>query len=542
MRLEAKRNVSAHSDEFVIVTENLLMHIVQGKANAVRGAKAADAKTPEPATPPKKIQAAPVTGKAAGRSLPKLASKASPSRKGAAPSGKPGVKPPARLPPDGGAEPGPTGAKPKKRKRQPLDIRARQVVVNVERVGSKSRPVQAWAAGKVLVTQTPAHSDDRPIEIRGHELQFVRKPNGDVMKIDGSAQSEARILSTDFELVGRRQIVLNEEENFIQVSGAGLLITESESDLLGESIDQSQKVRIDWTKSMHFDGRLAQFRGDVVAQQQDAKILCERMDVTFSERIDFRESRGRAGRPRNRKSRIDVVDCDVVERVYDTKRDRNGKWDRKSAMGCAFLRYDNKHGAFEATGPGFVLIVEPNRAERNEAGRLVPPENRYQVTKIKYDGKMNANQRTKTVKFFDQIFILHTPTNDLEKDIDEDDLPPDGMTIRAADVAEMSERKANDGKSHRDFQAKGNVRVRARDYWGQSERLSYDKQKDLLVFDSDGDGEAHFYRRERVGAEATHMPAKSIMFYRATKKVRVNATEGFDWLEVGPDTERKLNR
>lgn len=488
VKLEAMRNVSAKFENLVVVTDNLMMDVVHLKERPTAGGAAAkEAENPsESKAPPPAAEARrpPVLKTAQARTERKVDD-------------------------------------------EPLDVRAKRVAVVVEREGSTSRPIKAWAEGDVLVSQPSVRPDQQPVEIRGQTLDFNRTPEGDVLKVGGGEQRLAFIHTPELTLAGRRFVRLDEVANAVDVSGSGYLLRTSENDLTGKKADKPQVLRVDWDKQMHFDGKLASFAGGVKAQQGTAEIHCQNMDVAFDVKVDFREIRRSKDRRKKSPAKIESIDCDKDVIVYDGER-KDGLFVRHVTTRAPELHYDNLFRVAEAKGPGQVQIIEKGQSRLDAAGRPAPPKANFQLTTVRFQGAMRADQASQNIKFFDQVHIVHSPVDRLDEAIDENRLHPDGMILDALDHAIIAMIEKEDGKKYRDFQASGNVKVQSRDYWGQGDQISYDQQKDLLVFSGSAAQKALFFRQTSPGERPEEYPARTIRYWRSLNRIVTDSAEGFN--------------
>ncbi|QDU62664.1 hypothetical protein Pan216_35310 [Planctomycetes bacterium Pan216] len=493
VKLEATGNVSSHSDDMTVLTESLGMDIVHR----------APARTEKKSQAPKEPTEAPAKKVARG----------------------PASKPKAN------EESKPIPREEPKRKQEPLDVRAKRVVLIVEQAGNRTTPISAWAEGDVLVTQTPTDADKDAFEIRGQVLQFERKAEGDIVEVGGSNKRLAFIKSTELTLAANQKINLDETRNRVQVTGRGYLTIVNDNDLTGKKRDRPGVVRVDWDRSMDFDGKLATFEGSVVAHQDTAEIHCAIMDVAFDQRLNFRALRENKNRKKT-KYRIETIDCDKDVIVYDGQRQGN-LVTRYVTLRSRELHYDNLFHQAIATGPGDVQVVE-RRPPRDKAGK---PQSPFLMTWVSFTGEMRANNENKTSKFFDDIHIVHAPIGQLDERINPNELPPGSMMVEAADSAEMGQWEDDDGKKFRDFRAEGNVRVEARgEYWGQCDRLSYSEQLDRLVFASVQRHKAQFYRQMRVGEKPVEFRAREIKFWRTSGKISTTGSDGFHGFDISPNS------
>ena len=168
---------------------------------------------------------------------------------------------------------------------------ARTVSIFVEKIGSESRPVRAYAEGSVKVSQPPKSPEDRPLEIIGNILEFERKSDGDVMTVKGTDKGFAEIRSADMKMSRRHTIVLNESTNHVDIAGPGFLTMNTSSSLTGKKLTEAIPAEVKWDDLMNFDGRIAYFEGKVLATQEEAEIHSHTMEVTFDRKIDFKSLR-----------------------------------------------------------------------------------------------------------------------------------------------------------------------------------------------------------------------------------------------------------
>jgi lipopolysaccharide export system protein LptA len=418
----------------------------------------------------------------------------------------------------------------------PLDVRANSVVVVVERQDSRATPTRAWAEGQVQVTQAARRPDDEPLRVHGQKLEFERRPAGDVLDVFGSAQTWARIEATEMTLAAKQRIHLDETTNRIHVTGVGYLnLKEVGNDLTAKPQQVPKPLRIDWDKSMDYDGKFAVFDGGVRAQQGPAEVRCQFMEVTFERHTVFKEMRQRReGNPADQSQIVTVV-CDKDVVVYDQEI-QDHTTVRYTSMRVAELQYNNLEGTLHASGRGrgVVRVIEPNPPRRDAQGRLVPPALPFHMTQVTFLGELRANNKQHLAKFLDNVRIVHAPIAQPDQVPDEDRLGPDSMTVSARDFAEMMIVENVDGAKHRDFRAAGNVRVQSREFSATCDRLSYSGAKDQLVFESNSGRKARFYKQDRIGAPATVSVARRVEYSRQTGDVKTDETEGFQSLDVQP--------
>lgn len=481
IKLEAEGNVSADAAAYAVVTETLLLDILH---------------------PRQELKAPPVNDATAA----------------AAPVEKPAI---AEAPP----QPSPVAQEaspPAESTENPLVIHALRVSIVVEKLGSQSRPVSAWAEGKVRVTQSPKDPLDRPLQIQGEQMEYKRKVAGDVIAVSGSEGNRACIQSTDMYLEGRHRIVMDEGANRVDVGGPGILRLEARNTLTGRKTVDKEPVHIDWNKSMTFDGKIAFFEGDVKARQTDAEVRCQSLQATFDKRMDFRQSKeGRASDKSKDKAVIEYADCDVDVQVLDRVIE-DGKVKQQMRITAPELRFDNIEGTVSVSGPGNVTIVEPSGSNAESANGPPLP---FQVSMIDFAERMLGNRNNKVVKFYGGVHIVHSPVRDPAEPIHEDKLHEAGFIVNSG-RAEMGESQSPQGQRYRLFTAQENVKVQAQGYWATCARLSYDQQKETLTFAAEQDRFAYFHRQLRPGQSPETFSARQIVYDRRSQEIRTDGSQG----------------
>jgi lipopolysaccharide export system protein LptA len=549
IKLEAEGAVSFHSPQAVCVSETLLMDILNRRVPPPARVLAAT-ESPAPSSPasgaanvpstliPKKedVPAAPTPGGPADQ--PVIAQQ--PGTDVAEPVAAVSPKPPEGRAPLAGAVAGPGSNGPGEAANAgpPVSIEARMVALVVERVGSESRPVSAWAEGSVKVSQPPKNPGDRPLEVIGNQLEFQRHAEGDVISIRGTEESYAEIRMSDQILAAKHRILLNEAANKVEIGGPGYLTMQTSNSLSGQSSTQPMPIRVDWQELMNFDGKIAYFEGKVIAKQENNEIHSRTMEVTFDQKINFRARRNPSGDGSGSKPSIENVFCEGSVEAYSREM-KDQVLLRQSRLMSDQIRFDNVEGTVSIDGQGSVTIVEPNRPKKKDSG---PPALPFRVTFVEFADRLTGGQASQTVKFFGNVNILHLPVADPSQEIDRDALPPEGFEI-VARSAEMSQSQEAKGQKFRLFSARDNVKVRSKDYSATCGRVSFDEQKSLLVFEGEQDRPAYFRKEGKPGQNSPTIAARTIRLNQETGEIQTDGSEGFNAMDLGgPGAKRTSSR
>ena len=500
LRLEAEGNVSFHSEKVDVGAETLIMHILNRRPD-VAAAKPAE-------------EAAPKDMKEGVAAAPAIAP-ATPRKR-------------ANEPKDALAD---AQVRKPEEPESSLNLTARTVTIVVEKIGSNSRPVSAWAEGNVKVSQPPKNPEDRPLEIVGNLLEYERKADGDVMTIKGTDKSFAEIRSADMMMAARHAIVLNESTNRVEIAGPGYLTMNTSASLNGKKLEKPLPARVEWDDMMNFDGRIAYFEGKVVATQETAEMHSHTMEVTFDRKIEFKQLRAGEKKTKEKEPAAESVYCERDVEVYNREME-NGALVRQTRVLSQQLRFDNIEHEMMIDGTGNITIVEPSKPRKDGRGRMVPPELPFRVTIVEFGERMTGQEVSKTIKFYGGVKIVSVPVADPGKAIDESALPEEGFIINSRQ-AEMAVTQEQDGKKFQLFNASENVVLEARDYRATCGRLGFDEQKGWLVLDGERDRAARLHRQTKAGQPPESFAGKTIRLNPATKEIRTDGSEGINSLELG---------
>src|SRR5207302_8748554 len=82
---------------------------------------------------------------------------------------------------------------------------------------------------------------------------------------------------------------IDQDANKAWVEGLGLMEMISESSLQGGKLKKPELLKVVWNDSMFFDGRIAEFHGGVMAEQEHTGVLCQSMQVFLDRPVSLKE-------------------------------------------------------------------------------------------------------------------------------------------------------------------------------------------------------------------------------------------------------------
>lgn len=411
------------------------------------------------------------------------------------------------------------------RTRKPLDLRARSVEAHVVRSGSKNDLEKLWCEGDVRVHQDPATPEEKGVNIHGEALKLLAHADGNVLTVHGE---RAKVQLDKLTILGPI-VNIDQQQNKAWVNGAGLMQLPSNTSFEGTRLAKPSELTIHWKKSMFFDGQLAQFHGEVRAEQEQSTLQGESLQVQLDRRVSFKdEERGKET------ARVDKLVCDQDVRVQEAVREA-GRLVSFKRIDAQVLNLDNdkEDGHLNAAGPGVVYLMQ-----QGTRGELMPPagprpsppaaardpqaEQEMKLTRVYYRGRLFARNGTRTAKFFDGVEVIHVPAEDPDAPVDVDRLPPGGMYLRAEQLEVRSKRLA-DTKTSQELEASRKVFVQAPEFYAQADVAKYDESKDLLVFEGKP---ARLYKVERPGDRPREIKGEKILYERRTNHVKVERAHG----------------
>ncbi len=237
-----------------------------------------------PAAPPASKPGAPVAAAADGPAKPAPA--------GAA--GHEAVKPAAP-----GAVPAPaadTAAEPEPPR--PVSLSARSVYVWVLRCDQTNQLEKLQADGYVEVHQDPAKGDEKGVDVEGEHLDMTYHPEGNMLVVSSEGNEHedlAKLRMEGIYIIGP-EINIDQAANKAWVNGAGAMTMESKADFQGKPLTKPVPLTIYWKKEMFFTGKHALFTEAVQADEDDSRLACQNLRVSFDRPISLKEG-NRGGPP-----------------------------------------------------------------------------------------------------------------------------------------------------------------------------------------------------------------------------------------------------
>jgi hypothetical protein len=400
--------------------------------------------------------------------------------------------------------------------RKPIHLRARRVDAQVLRAGSKNELQEVFTEGSVHVHQDGTKPEDKGIDIQGEMLNLVRFPQGDVLVVFGDSRGPAQLQLGELFLAGPK-VTINQRDNMAEVEGVGAMHLPSNTGLDGSPAKKpGSRLTVHWTKDMLFDGSHADFRGGVVAYQEDASLRCQTMQVTLDKVVSFKE-----GQKGGQGAKVEKLVCDHKVYVADTTRDDKGELLRYQRLVAVELTADNPLGRTDAIGPGKVFLLQQGTPEANGSIKPAAASQKQELTltRVDYQGHMSSllENKTRITTFLDNVEVFHLPANNPDVAISRDQVPKGGLYMKCERL-KIASRPLPDGKTGQLMTADKSVTFRTPEFYGRCPVLKYDQPQEIVIFEGTVTNPVVLYklRPGNLPGEPERMTGQRILYNRKT--------------------------
>ncbi|MCI0460264.1 MAG: LptA/OstA family protein [Gemmataceae bacterium] len=424
------------------------------------------------------------------------------------------------------------------RPKQPIDLSARAVEAHVLRSGAKSDLEKLWCEGVVRVHQEPATPEERGVDIRGDTLRLHHYPTGNLLTVTGN---QAQVHLNKLYIFGP-EVNIDQTSNKVWVNGVGVMRLPSNTNFEGGKLTREVELVVQWNQKMDFDGSSAAavFEGNVQADQDNARLLCQQLSVFLDRPVALKE-----GQKKDKSPAVKSLVCDKKVRVEEIKRagDRLVSYQR---IDCPELGVDNEDHLVSAGGPGEVRLLHlgtkgdifstpsprsarpPSGTEKTTsrlAGAPPPAEEEYKLTAVTYSFRMSANNNTRTAIFYENVEVIHLPADDPHLPLNRDRLPPEAFYMRC-EMLKVYSSPAGQGRTNQIMEASNKVFLQGQDFVGQANLVKYNAATGLIILIGSEGSQAILSELTVPGAPPNETQAQKIYYNRLTKQVHVEKATG----------------
>jgi hypothetical protein len=336
---------------------------------------------------------------------------------------------------------------------------------------------------------------------------------------------------------------IDQPANQAWVNGGGSMKLPSKTDFQGNPLKEPIDVTVYWTERMFFDGKIAEFDGNVQAEQGDpqgggASLACRKLEVVLDQTVSLKETQGPRGeQPAALYRMLCDQDCRLEKGV------RNGdRWEQYQRIEGREVLFDNPSSQLNVYGPGLVTMLHEGSTGDLTGGtpmRSAPARERGQasetkLTRIQFGGHMQANKASGVVIFTERIQLSHVPGATPDAVIDPDKLPVGGLWLACNKLKAVS-RRIDEKTVAQEFEATDRVRILGRlasgEFSGTADLVKYVESKDLLILEGQNGNYATLTRQVAPGRPKEPVQAKRIWYWRSLNQVKLDET---NQIQVSP--------
>lgn len=420
-------------------------------------------------------------------------------------------------------------------RRRPIFLRAKSVETTFVRAGNSTDLRQARCTGAVYVRQEPADPKDRGVEAHCHTLVLTHTSHGNILRITGRSGEPARTIANEMTLLGT-QMTFNQIDNVADVEGRGSMRLLVGTTFQGEKLARPEEAVVYWNNSMTFNGSWASFVGGVQAEHNTSEVLCPRMDVYLDRRVDFQQVERKSPELKNGvQPQISRVVCHRGDNkssqpvtIRESTRE-NGKLVRFQQIEAPVVVYSNESSVVEVEGPGEVRLFQPGSEVTLDRAKITEPDRHtvaeMKLTRIRFQGRMQGHTKDRWAKFFDDIRVVHIPTDNPLTVVNENRLPQNSFTMRCKQLVARTRMEA--GKSIATMSAIGKAEIVSETFSGRADQIDYDDGKDQqVIFKSTGAALAALNHTPAKGQPAQEWLGRTIFYWRKTNQFKVVEAAG----------------
>jgi hypothetical protein len=415
---------------------------------------------------------------------------------------------------------------------RPIELGARTVRAIVRRVSGKNELQTVFSEGAVKVHQEGSGPKDKGVNISGEMLQLDHDASGDKLQVFGDGRGKVAELQLGEMILIGPKVVIDQRDNTANVEGVGTMDMPSNASLEGDKkqVKEGTRLTINWNQSMFFDGRVAVYQGGVVAHQTEpgskdkSRLQCLGLQVTLDRDVSLKE-----GQKAGEAAKVDKLVCDrevnVVSIIFDPK----GKMTQFRRLENCEMRVDHQQDSVNASGPGRVTILQygapdtfaaPQQGKKGVAAPKQPDV--LKLTRVLFRKSMFSTQKNgaRTTHFYENVRVLHLPTDDPEVQVDENRLPKNSFTMTCG-VLEVVSREGDTQNAGQFMKASVNVTFQTPEFYGVSDSLVYNEKTETILFKGTVGSPARVYQARAPGAAPKEISGQQLLYHRRTGEFEV---------------------
>jgi lipopolysaccharide export system protein LptA len=431
---------------------------------------------------------------------------------------------------------------PAKKRNPPIKLAARRIETWALTSGNKFDLDRVHCEDAVTVHQDGTEESPTGIDLTGKMLDLDHKPEGNILVVTGTKEVPGEVRFDSVNLIGE-EITINQPTNTASIRGPGTVRLLSNTNLHGEKLANAKPLVVHWQDGMEFRGadQSILFDGKVQATQDDAKVLCESMQVMLDRVVWINHlKRPKQANPNDNKPKVDRVICDqqpkqvepggvlklnpvlLIEEVRE-----NGKLLKYNYIEAREFDLDNLTRKTVVPGPGVVKLMQlgPKDGLNDPAiPKKDKGEQEMKLTLVEFSRQMQARSNTNPqwARFFGPVEVIHLPANDPNIEFNRNKLPDRAVRLKCKEELIVSTQKEKDANNKdvvfQSLEAKGSVEVWADNFMAEASVVKYDQRRDTITFEGDQSLPAVIKKEVQRGKAPQKFEGRKIIYNRKTKE------------------------
>jgi lipopolysaccharide export system protein LptA len=382
----------------------------------------------------------------------------------------------------------------------------------------------------------------KPLNIDADSLTATRL---DTPTATVEAQGHPAVIDAQGMRLSGNQIKIDQAENQMWINGPGRLQLPMARDLNGQQLANPQVLKTIWTDGLEFNGRKAEFKGNVVAQTEEQRLEADVLAVELTRSVDF--SGAQHGNAAGMSPEVKIIDARKRVLIENQSHDPiTGKLTSQDSLSLQYVTVNQQTGDISGQGPGHVISVRKDMPlgamnmpgdNRGKPTAPRPPANPDALTFIRVDfenglkGKMGRDYNE--VKLDDRVKAVVGPVNRWEDVLPLDN--PDGLgesgMLLSSDSLKIITSPTRPGQKRSDAEliAEGATKVEGQSFSAQANRLSYATAKQLLILEGDMRSKARIAYRKPGSRQDEKGEGRVIKYHTDTRDIAIEGGGSFDF-------------
>lgn len=437
-----------------------------------------------------------------------------------------------------------------------LKVTARLLRFEFQITGNRGELSALSADGTVKVQEKPTQPDAQPLEVYGEHLEIIGASTPQtVFALTGNP---AFVAGRGLSLSGF-QIFLDRGRNLVSTSGPGRVEINQGSQKADLLLPVStERVEIQWSQGMDFDGQTVTFKGNVQLTSARGRIHAEILEAQISPSIvlsDLKTTQPIQLYAARAVGNVLIENVDVNTQGEVQSRDRlyvseiAMNWETGAITAPGFGRFLTVRSAsLVPRNPGHSLRSAPSQGSElargttsADGGSPLQPSQPVAL-EITYSQGLAGNVHQRTISCRGRVKAKYGTVDRWDVTQLPDDpagLGPQGLMLHSDEIAVYQMVTPGMTEPHLELEARGNVTVEGTSHTARARRLAFDESKTLLTLEGDGDVPAELYRQEFTGGPVHKTAARRIYYWYNTKTIKVDDPKS---LEVSQSPSPYSNR